>query len=66
MHTWKCHNEIPCIAALNKQKCHFKKWRTGRQNRSFWGVGTGGKREDIGKEDRSVNVVGVLYIDVCK
>jgi hypothetical protein len=22
-YTWKCHKETPCIAILNKQKCHF-------------------------------------------
>jgi hypothetical protein len=21
IYTWKCHNEIPCVDALNKQKC---------------------------------------------
>jgi hypothetical protein len=21
--TWKCRRETPCIAILNKQKCHF-------------------------------------------
>jgi hypothetical protein len=21
VYTWKCHNEIPCVAILNKQKC---------------------------------------------
>jgi hypothetical protein len=25
IHTWKCHNETPCVAILNKQKCLFFK-----------------------------------------
>jgi hypothetical protein len=25
MYKWKCHNEIPCIATLNKEKCIFSK-----------------------------------------
>jgi hypothetical protein len=27
MYTWKCHNETPCVAILNKQKCHFSKMK---------------------------------------
>jgi RNase P subunit RPR2 len=23
IYTWKYHKEIPCVAILNKQKCHF-------------------------------------------
>jgi hypothetical protein len=23
IYTWKCHNESPCVAVWNKQKCHF-------------------------------------------
>jgi hypothetical protein len=23
IYTWKCHKEMPCVALLNKQKCHF-------------------------------------------
>jgi hypothetical protein len=51
--TWKCHEETPCIAILNNQKCHFKKFykireQEGRRG-SVWGVDTSGRREDGGK-----------------
>jgi hypothetical protein len=23
IYIWKCNKEIPCVAILNKQKCHF-------------------------------------------
>jgi hypothetical protein len=44
---WKCHKATPCVANLNKQKCHFsssflmQNWRTGGQNK-FCLAGVGG------------------------
>jgi hypothetical protein len=62
----ECHNEIPCIAILNKQKCHFfsQKRRTGRQNRSCLGGGYEWEGEDIRKGCRRVNVVEMLWTHV--
>jgi hypothetical protein len=62
IYTWKCHNEIPFIAILNKHKClfFFQKWKTRRQNRSCLGVRTrvclGGCEERVqeGKYGRNV------------
>jgi hypothetical protein len=51
--------ETPCIAILNKQKCHFSK------TRSCLGVGTSVRKEDVRKGFR-MNVVGILCTHVCK
>jgi hypothetical protein len=46
IYTWKCHNENPCIATLNKQKYLF--FKTGGQEGKtdvVWGlVPVGGGR----------------------
>jgi hypothetical protein len=39
--TWKCHNELPYIVILNKQKCLFfflEKCKTGCQTGHIWGL----------------------------
>jgi hypothetical protein len=70
--TWKCHKETPCVSTLIKQKCHFfllQNWRTGGQNRSCLGAGGGGpsgRRKEVGKGCRRVNMEQILCIHVCK
>jgi hypothetical protein len=49
IYTQKCHKETPCIAILNKQKCHsflLQNGRTGVWNRLCLGdlVPVGGER----------------------
>jgi hypothetical protein len=61
----KCHKGIPCIAILNKQKCHFfllENQRAGGQNRSSMGGGidNSGRGEDVGKGCRRVNRMQIL------
>jgi hypothetical protein len=65
IYTWKCHNEIPCMAILDKQKCHFLKQnqRIGRQNRSCLGDGRG---ENTWKGCGKLNIVEILCAHVCK
>jgi hypothetical protein len=48
-----------CRAILNKQKCHFfsPKMENRKQSRSCVGVDTIGRREDIRKGCRRVNMV---------
>jgi hypothetical protein len=48
LYTWKCHKETPCIAILNKPKCHFFSSFTKSENRRVeqvlsGGVGTSGR-----------------------
>jgi hypothetical protein len=63
-------HETPCTAISNKQKCFvlfcFQKQRIGRQNRSCLGAGTSGRRKDIRKGCRRVNMVEILCTHVCK
>jgi hypothetical protein len=56
IYTWKCHKETPCVAILNKQKCHFSK--TGQEGKTgpIWGwLHRGG--EDVRKGCGRVNLV---------
>jgi hypothetical protein len=61
--------EIPCIAILNKQKCHlfffsFAKSEKGGRNRSFqWveGVETTGRWEERWGKGVEVNMVQILW-----
>jgi hypothetical protein len=65
MHTWKCHNETPCILILNKQKCLF--FKNGEQEGKTvpaWGLVTAGGEEDIRKGCRMLNVVEILCTHV--
>jgi hypothetical protein len=52
IYTWKCHNETPCRAILNKQKCLllFKNKEQKGKKGSFWGLapeGGGGCKERV-------------------
>jgi hypothetical protein len=40
IHTWKCNNETPCIAILNKQKCLFSKKKDRKVEQVLSAVGT--------------------------
>jgi hypothetical protein len=65
MEGMKCHNETPCVAILNIQKCLFSKMKVRKsKNRSCLGVGTSGKGEDTRKEHRRANIVEVLCSNV--
>jgi hypothetical protein len=48
MYTWKCHNETPYIAILNKQKFLFSKTKE-KKLKQVLGVGTSGRGKDIRK-----------------
>jgi hypothetical protein len=62
IYTWKCHNETPCKAILNKQKCNFFYKNREREGKTspVWGAGTSGREEDIRKGCRRENVVEIL------
>jgi hypothetical protein len=47
--SWKCHNETPCIAILNKQKYLFSKMKDMRENSSCLRVCSSERGEDIRK-----------------
>jgi hypothetical protein len=53
---WNCHKETPCIAILNKQKCHFfpffykireQEGRTGPDSRDWYQWERGGDGERV-------------------
>jgi hypothetical protein len=58
---WKFHKETPCVAILNKNKCHFvliylikeQKGVTG----AAWGVVISVREEDVWKGHVRVNIV---------
>jgi hypothetical protein len=61
IYTWKCHNETPCIAILNKQKCLFSKAEDKKVKQVLsWGVVSVEGREGVRKRCRRVNVVEKL------
>jgi hypothetical protein len=59
LYTWKYHNEIPCIAVLNKQNhlFFFSKTEDRKVKQFYLGVDTSGRGEDIREGCRRVNVV---------
>jgi hypothetical protein len=65
---WKCHNKTPCIAILNKQKCHcfsFTKLENRRMEQILsGGVDTSGRGEKVGKGCGRVNIVQILCTHV--
>jgi hypothetical protein len=67
MYTWKCHNEAPCIAILNNQKCllFFPKNRTDCKTGPVWGLyqWEGGDYKESVEE---VNMVEILCTHVWK
>jgi hypothetical protein len=62
----ECHNEILCIAVLNKQKCLYSKMEDKKVQQELSGVGTSGRREDMRKGCRRVNVVEIFCANVWK
>jgi hypothetical protein len=67
IYTWKCHNEIPCIGILNKQKCLFfsKKLRAEGKTVPIWDlvpVGGRGYKERVHEGEYAE----ILYTQVGK
>jgi hypothetical protein len=61
MYMWKCHNETPCIAILNKQKCLFLKNREQEgKTVPVWVLVPVCLGDNIRKRYRKVNVVEIL------
>jgi hypothetical protein len=64
--TWKCHKETPCVATLNKQKCHFFSYKIKEQEGATgpaWGlapVGVGRYKERV-KEVNMVEYYAFMY-----
>jgi hypothetical protein len=60
----KCHEKTPCIAILKKAKLSFffflPNQKTGGQNRFCLGVGTSGRREEMWKGCKRVNMKKIL------
>jgi hypothetical protein len=61
-------NETPCIAILNKQKCHFFKQKQDSKAKQVLSgeVGTNRRGDDIRKRDQRVNMVKIFCTRVCK
>jgi hypothetical protein len=62
IYIWKYHNETPCIAILNKQKCLFFPKTEGRKLKQFWSegsvaVGGGGRKERVYEGECGGNIV---------
>jgi hypothetical protein len=49
LYTWKYHNETPCTAAFNKQKCLFSKTKDRKVKWVLSGGWHQGEKEDIEK-----------------
>jgi hypothetical protein len=58
--------EIPCVAILNKQKCHFFFIYeiTEQEGRTILpgGVGTSGREEEVGRGCGRVNIVNKYFV----
>jgi hypothetical protein len=54
----KCHKETPCVANLNKQKCHFFLYKTGEQEGEQVLLG-GGRLVPVGGAMRFGKSVGL-------
>jgi hypothetical protein len=56
------------IAILNKNVIFFFYIKGEQEGRTgpVWGVGTSGRREDVGRGCRRVNMVEILCTHVCK
>jgi hypothetical protein len=46
--------------------CFLQKQRKEGKTGSFWGVGTGGRGEDVGIGCRRANMVPILCTHICK
>jgi hypothetical protein len=57
---WKCHNQTPHLAILNKQKCLFSKTEKRKVKQVMSGVDTSGWGEDIRKGCKWVNTEEIL------
>jgi hypothetical protein len=69
IYIWKCHDKAPCVAILNKQKCHFfkKKSENKKVKQLLSGEdGTSRREEEVGKGYGMVNIAQILYTHVCK